>query len=41
MPSESIYLPGDHMDVVDSVIDTTEAQNRSQAIQHIIEEYDQ
>jgi len=39
MPSESIYLPAPQMDVVDNVIADTDAQNRSQAIQHIIEDY--
>jgi metal-responsive CopG/Arc/MetJ family transcriptional regulator len=39
MPSETIYLPAPHMDTVDDVMADTDAQNRSQAIQHIIEDY--
>jgi metal-responsive CopG/Arc/MetJ family transcriptional regulator len=39
MPSETIYLPAPDMDTVDDVVADTDAQNRSQAIQHIIEDY--
>lgn len=41
MPSETVYLPASHMDTVDDVMADTDAQNRSQAIQHIIEDYQQ
>jgi len=41
MPSETIYLPEPQMDMVDDVMHKTDADNRSQAIQHIIEDYEQ
>jgi metal-responsive CopG/Arc/MetJ family transcriptional regulator len=41
MPSETIYLPAPHMDTVDDVLADTDAENRSQAIQLIIEDYRQ
>jgi metal-responsive CopG/Arc/MetJ family transcriptional regulator len=41
MPSETVYLPDDHMKTVDSVMADTDADNRSQALQRIIEAYDQ
>jgi len=41
MPSQTIYLPEPQMDMVDDVMDRTNADNRSQAIQHIIEDYEQ
>jgi len=41
MPSQTIYLPEPQMDMVDNVMHNTDADNRSQAIQLIIEDYDQ
>jgi len=41
MPSQTIYLPEPQMDMVDDVMHHTDADNRSQAIQLIIEDYEQ
>jgi len=41
MPSETIYLPEPQMDMIDDVMHSTDADNRSQAIQLIIEGYEQ